>query len=84
MKRLDLKKALFLRRTLSQLFTSFKRAFSVVNGESTSSDSQVSLRRNPFGFLTYDEYQRINTQLVEMARHKAEAIQFMREQTRNA
>jgi len=86
MKKFNLKKTHILRRaSYSQLVTLFKRAFRIIGGESESTPYlQVSMKGLPDIFSTYDEHQRMNSQLLEMGMHKAEAIQFMRERARLA
>jgi len=83
MKKSDLNEMFGSKRTLySQLITSLKRALRLIGNESESSNSQTSTRGLPNTFLTYNEPQEINAQLVRMEIHKAEAIQIMREQNR--
>ena len=84
MKEPNLKKAGILKRWFySLLVIPFKRALRIIDDESEfSEDFQVSMKGVPNTFLTYDRHQRISSQLLEMERHKAEAMQSMRKVNR--
>jgi len=84
MKKFDLKKMHTLERWLHSLVTSLKRSFKIIGDESgPASDQGVSMSGLSNTFLAYAEHQKMNAIMLEMERHKAEAIQhFMRERTR--
>jgi len=85
MKKGNLKENRGLRWTpYRQLVISFKRAIEMIRGESSApSELQFSREELPNTFLTYDEPQVTNAQLIEMERHRAEAIQLVREHNRH-
>lgn len=84
MKKADLKKMHAKKRTVyNGLVTSIKRALRIFGNESASSPNpQVSKKGLSDTFLSYNELQRINDQLLKMERQKAEAIRLVRERNR--
>jgi len=83
MKRSDLKKAHTSKEVLhSKLLTSLKRALRIGAESSSTSNSQISGKGLSDTFLAYDEFRKINAQLLKLEMQKAEAIRLIREKNR--
>jgi hypothetical protein len=78
-------KKLYSTRKISYnlLLTPFKRALKIIGEDDESTSSlQGSMKERSSSFLTYEEFQKINTQLLKLEMLKAEGIQLVRERAR--
>ncbi|MFP3984693.1 MAG: hypothetical protein ACLFU9_01825 [Candidatus Bathyarchaeia archaeon] len=83
MKKTDLKKLGMPKKMIvDKLITSFKRAVGIFGDETESASSSQIFIETPDVFVTYEELQRMNAQLLRMEQLKAEAIRFVNDQRR--
>jgi hypothetical protein len=84
MKKHGLTKIQIVKKILSRYFTlPFRKASNMIGNDFTStSNLQIPSEEQSDTSLTYEELRRINAQMVEMEKCRAEAIQYLRERNR--